>query len=337
MDYERLVQLLGQTVSLLAVVLHQLDVHLVLQLRRDPDADARAAQNHEALNLDALLARQLRNALGRLLARDDIDRIALEKLVLPAGDDGLHAARDGHGAELRDRPVGRQIDQIAPQQRRGRLQTEHHQREASAREIDIVGRGGVTQQIYHLQRSHLLGVEQVVDAHADEHLLVVGLQIFVVVDAGDGLLGPQLLGHDGRQNVLVLVVIDGDEQIAPTHARLAQHGESRGVALDRNQVGEAAQLVQRLGVAVDHRDVVTVSAQHARQMAAHLSYARNYYLHPFTSFDRIGPRPEADRRGSSPIANTEPSMRCAKKALFLQNMQQIYKFVVVNSTKTRFY
>ena len=37
------------------------------------------------------------------------------------------------------------------------------------------------------------GVEQVVDAHVDEHLLVVGFQVFVVVDAGDGFPRPELL------------------------------------------------------------------------------------------------------------------------------------------------
>ena len=42
----------------------------------------------------------------------------------------------------------------------------------------------------HLLSRHLFRIEQVVDPHVDKNLLVIGLQVFVVVDPGDGFLGP---------------------------------------------------------------------------------------------------------------------------------------------------
>ena len=137
----------------------------------------------------------------------------------------------------------------------------------------------MTQKVDHLARGHLLGIEEVVDAHVDEHLLVVGFEVLVVVDAGNGLLGPELLGHDRRQHILVLVVVHGDKEVATAHSRTPQHGKCRRVTLDGDQIDETAQLVQLLRVAVDDRDVVSVAAQHLRQVAPHLAYARNYYLH----------------------------------------------------------
>ena len=129
----------------------------------------------------------------------------------------------------------------------------------------------MAQQIRHLLRGNLLGVEQVVDTHIDEHLLVVGLEVLIVVDTRDRLLGTELLGHNSREDIHILVVIDGNEQITTPNARLTQHGKGGGVAFDGDQIGHSLQLVERLHVAVDNRNIVAATAQHTRQVATHLS------------------------------------------------------------------
>ena len=130
---------------------------------------------------------------------------------------------------------------------------------------------------------NLLGVEQVVDAHIDEHLLVVGFQVFVVVDAGDGFLGPELLGQHRRHDIVVLHVVHGDEQVALAHLRLAEHGEGRRIALDRNHVGKAPHVGKQLLVGVDDGNVVAVATEHFRQMAPHLARTRYHDFHSIAS------------------------------------------------------
>ena len=90
----------------------------------------------------------------------------------------------------------------------------------------------MTQQVCHLTCRNLLGIEEVVDTHIDEKLLVIGLKILVVVDAGDGLLRTELLRHHRRQDIMSLFVIYGDEEVAASYTRLAQHRKGGGVALN---------------------------------------------------------------------------------------------------------
>ena len=139
------------------------------------------------------------------------------------------------------------------------------------------------QQVDDLAGRHLFGIEQVVDAHVDEHLLVVGFEVLVVVDAGDGLPGAQLLGQHRRHDVVVLLVVHGDEKVALAHRSLAEHGESRRIPLDGNHVGQTPHVGKQFLVAVDNGDVVAVAAQHLRQMAPHLSRSRYYDFHSIAS------------------------------------------------------
>ena len=137
----------------------------------------------------------------------------------------------------------------------------------------------MAQQVDHLARRDLLGIEQVVNAHVDEQLLVVRFEVLVVVDAGDGLLRPEPLGQRRRHDIVRLLVIDGDEKVAPAHRSAPQHREGRRVALDGEHVGQTAHLGQQFLVGVDNGDIVAVAAQHPGQMAAHLAGSRNYDLH----------------------------------------------------------
>ena len=123
--------------------------------------------------------------------------VAREIVLADARDDRLPAARDGHRTVVQRLLAFAETRQRLAHERRGRFKPKDGQRELAARKIDILGRRSMAQQVDDLASRDLLGIEQVVDTHVDEELLVVGLEVFVVVDAGDGLLRPELLGQHG--------------------------------------------------------------------------------------------------------------------------------------------
>ena len=238
-DNQRLVQQFGQPIGLLGIVVDQLDIDLVLQFGRNAYADARTAEDHHVVDLHVGMPRELHHLLHGILPGDDIHHVALHKYFILPGDDGLTAASDRHRPIAELRRIVLETRKFASDEGRGRIKTENHERKPSAREIDVLRRRSVPQQIDHLLSRHLFRIEQVVDTHVDKNLLVIGLQVFVVVDPGDGFLGPELLGQHRCHHVVVLDMIDGDEQVALSHRSLPQHGKGRGVALDRQHVGLA--------------------------------------------------------------------------------------------------
>ena len=135
------------------------------------------------------------------------------------------------------------------------------------------------QQIDHLARSHFLGIEQVVDAHVDEHLLVVGFEVFVVIDPRDRLAGAKLFGQHGRDDINRLFGTHRDEKIGLAHRRFFQYGKSRAVTLDGNYVGHSRDLFDPFRVVVDHGNIVRSAAEHFRQVGSHLPYSRYDYPH----------------------------------------------------------
>ena len=167
---------------------------------------------------------------------------------------------------------------MADQRRRG-VEPENHQRQLTAREIDIFGRGGVPQQGDDLLRRHLFRVKQVVDPHVDENLLVVGPQVLVVVDAGDRLFRPELFGQRGREDIGVFLRSHGHEQVAALHLSPLEAVERCDVPLDGQHVRECRQFVEPFFVVVDDRDVVVFVAEHLHEMAAHLAGPGDEYFH----------------------------------------------------------
>ncbi len=239
----------------------------------------RPAENHHVLDLDVGTPRELHNLAHSVLPRNDIDDVAFGELLAAAWDDGLPAPRNGDGPVTQRRVVLLGGTGVGADQRRSGLEPEDDERELAARKIDVLGSGGMPQEVDDLAGGDLLGIKEVVDAHVDEDLLVVGLEILVVVDTGDGLLGAELLGEHGGDDVDVLLVVDGDEEVAATHRSPAQGSEGGGIALDGDDVGQTAHLREELLVAVDDGDVVAVAAQHPGQMAAHLARTRYHDFH----------------------------------------------------------
>src|SRR5699024_345774 len=143
---------------------------------------------------------------------DDVYRIAVVEHVARMGNDGLVVAADCHGPERRTAQGVHLPDRLARELGRG-VDGEYYQCEPAARKVHVFGGGGVAEQVDDFAGGHFFRVEEVVDAQVHEHLLVIGLKIFVVVDAGDGLAGAELLGEDGGDDIDVLLVVYGDEQV----------------------------------------------------------------------------------------------------------------------------
>ena len=141
----------------------------------------------------------------------------------------------------------------------------------------------MTQQVHHLLGGNLLGVEEVVDTNVDKDLLVVGFEIFVVVDAGDGLACAELFGNHCRDDVGALFAVYGDKEVGLAHRGLFECCEGGAVALDGHHVGGVREVFEQLGVAVDNTDVVVALAQHSGQVATHFSCSCNYDSHTVSS------------------------------------------------------
>ena len=255
-----------------------LTLSLSVQFGRYPDADAAAAEYHQVLYRDVRLARIVHDRLGRLVVGDDIDRISLVEHVARMRDDGLVVAADGHRAERRA-AQGVDVRHRLARKLRGGIYRENHEREPAPRKVHVLGGGGVSQQIDYLPCGYLLRIEQVVDAQVHEHLLIVRLKVFVVVDTGDGFACAELFGEDGGDDVDVLLVVHRDEEVGLAYGGFPERGESGAVALYRHDVGHSLHVVEQPGVGIDDRYVVVAAAEHLRQVVAHFAGPRNDYLH----------------------------------------------------------
>ena len=191
------------------------------------------------------------------------------------------------------------------------------------------------QQVDDLAGRHLLRIEQVVDAHVDEHLFVVGFQIFVVVDAGDRLAGAELLGQHGRNDVRRLFGTHGDEEVRLAHGGLLEHRERRAVALDDDHVGHARDGLQPLGIVVHDGDVVVFAAEHLGQMAAHLPRSGDDDFHSVElSFSFLS----VSSRHSGRVAGTSFSQGASGRSAGMSCIfgAGLRKFAIILSTQIEF-
>ena len=141
------------------------------------------------------------------------------------------------------------------------------------------------QQVDDLLRRGFLRIEKVVDAHVDEHLLVVRFEVFVVVDPRDRFTGAELFGQHRRHDVRSLFGQYGDIQVGFADGRFFQGRKSRAIPFDDDDVYHSGDRLEPFRVVVDDRYFVVFAAQHFGQVAAHFADSGDYDFHiPFVLF-----------------------------------------------------
>ena len=93
----------------------------------------------------------------------------------------------------------------------------------------------------------------------------------------------QLLGNEAAQEVRVVQVRHGDDQVRALCAGLLQNPDGRAVALDTHNVQGIFRLVQRGGVVVHHDNIVVLACQLAGNGVAHLTVSHNDDFHLVSS------------------------------------------------------
>ena len=130
-----------------------------------------------------------------------------------------------------------------------------------------------------------------IDDHVKADLLFQHIGIPTILrtaHTGNGVVGAQLLGDEAAEQVRVVQVGDGDDQIRRLCAGLLQHADGGAVALDAHDVQRVLRLVQGGGAVIHHNDVVVLPCQLAGNGVAHLSVSHDDNFHFASSFPSGG-------------------------------------------------
>ncbi len=228
--------------------------------------------------------------LGQLVrGGGEVDFIPRPEDEVTGGDDG--PALPGHGADQHPDPdVPVQVRQgQAVQGGVGGEAVFHQLQPPLGKGLHLHG-GGEAEHPGNLPGGGPLGVDGHGEAqlvpHKAELLFILG-----VADAGDGVLGPQLPGHQAGEDVQLVAGGGGDQELRLFHLRLFLHAVNRAVAADSHNVIDVDDVVDELGVLVHHGDVVPVGRELLGQGGAHLPSAHDDDFHVRLLKDRPGQRP----------------------------------------------
>ena len=122
------------------------------------------------------------------------------------------------------------------------------------------------------------GVDHRVDAYLLEELLVLGLQVFVVVDAGHGLLGTEGVGDGAGRNIGGLLGGDAHEEVGLVGTGVLEYADAGGQGVVGHDV-VLADAFQLLFVGIDEHAVLVLPRQQLRQMGSYGTCAYYYNLH----------------------------------------------------------
>ena len=128
---------------------------------------------------------------------------------------------------------------IEADERRFFLELEHCDLELSSCEVHRVCSSSSLEQVDDLSGCDLFRVEEKVDAHFCEEVLVLVGEVLFVVDAGCDLLAAKLLCEHGADDVDVLLCgrAHCDEKVCMRHTGLLQHMNGRRIACHCHHVG----------------------------------------------------------------------------------------------------
>ena len=190
--YHHRVGLCQQLVQLLAAVtvaLNDFQVHVVGQGQRSPYGRLAATHDDDVLHILIMLLAHNLPDIGDILCRGhEVGQVAHAQLVETAGNDGLVAPLDGHhmiGVVGSAEVFQRLVEYLC---RFAQLDTEQHQ--CAVMDIPPLPHPRQFQTADDVLSSEHFRIDERVDAQVLEERLIGLRQIFVVVDACHGLLGP---------------------------------------------------------------------------------------------------------------------------------------------------
>ena len=158
------------------------------------------------------------------------------------------------------------------------LQAKAHQLHPAAAEGLNVGRRGEAQQAGDFPRRGVFRV----DDHIDAHVLFQFVQaqvILRVADAGDGVLGSQVLGGETADHVHLVGVGGSHQQIGVLCSRFPQGVGGYAVALDAHNVQRVGGAVQGAVLGVHDSNVMLFVQKLLRQRKTDFSGAYNDDFH----------------------------------------------------------
>src|SRR5690606_26244730 len=263
-QHHGLVELLGDRAGALAVALDQL--HLVggLQRAREPHADVAAAGDDDPPHRAIQLAQLVDHRADIGARRDEEHLVVRLDDGVAARHDRLATAVDCRHTGVHVRNMRAQRAQLLADQRAAVERLHRHQPHPSAGEIQHLQRTRVLDQAADVIHHQLLGRDQHVDGQRVLGEQLRRVEVLGGADAGDlGGRAVERVADLAGDHVGLVTVGDGNHHVGVLRACLVEHGGVGGVAVHGADVQPLLQVLQELGVAVHHRDVVGLLAGEA--------------------------------------------------------------------------
>ena len=259
---------------------HQGHADALLEHFGHVEADVVAPEDHHPFQEGSgAPGSQLRHRFDAVRGADDEHLVPRLDAVRAGWHDRLVAAADGHnpaGAPLR---TGAQRGERGPGQY-AVIADEHarHGDRPADQRGHLRGAGGL-EQAQDFPRGLLVGVDDLVDAQfAQRHVGVVRGEGWVA-DAGDGQPATELAGQEAGEDVHLVTVAGGHEDVRHGHSRLTQIAGRGAGTRDHLTVQLLARRRGSDGVDLHHRHVVVFLGQNAGQGLPDAAATVNHDLH----------------------------------------------------------
>ena len=244
---------------------------LALELLSQVVADAvGAGQKYRVGGIDGHAQLGERLAEGRGSA-GEVECIPGCQHEVSLGDGDLAIAHHGADQKVDGHFLAKFMEgQAAKRARRGEYHL--HQLGASLGQHLHPGRRGEAQDAADLLGGRQLGV----DGHGETKLVAVKVRmlgILQIAHPGDGVLGAHHVGGEAGEDVELIGVRDGDEDVGVCRPHLLERSVGCAVAPVADDVQTVAQSVDHIGVGVYHGDRASVLAELCGQGAADLAGA----------------------------------------------------------------
>ena len=115
-------------------------------------------------------------------------------------------------------------------------QFDTHHNQGSFVDFPILAHPRVLEPFQYLLGCKHLGIDERVDSHLMEYLLILREHVLGIIYAGDGLLGSQRVGKHTAGDVSCLVGRHGNEEIGVSHACLLHAGNTARGGVNSHEV-----------------------------------------------------------------------------------------------------